>query len=344
MLASNAPVLAVVGATGLVGQTFFELIEERDFPFSDILPVASERSAGRIIKTPAGPRTVEALSQFDFRQAGIAFFSAGTARSELHGRRAASDGALVIDNTNAFRMDADVPLVVPQVNAHTIDQRPASGIIANPNCSTIPLVRALRPLDDDYGIESVIVSTYQAASGAGESGREEVLTSVRACLAGETDTAVKFADPLGFNLVPNIDAPLSTGFTVEERKLLTESRKILERPDLHVSATCVRVPVVNCHSETAYVRCRRPVDRDRLVARLTAAPDVVVHDRGAGEIAYPTPRFIVDHDKVHVGRIRVDPENQNSFWVWIVSDNVRVGAALNAIQVAEHVLGRGWLQ
>lgn len=337
MIVPARPRIAIAGATGAVGETLRDLIVARGFPYATLHLLASQRSAGRLLEVDGRTYRVEALEDFDFAQVDIAFFSCGTPVSRVHARRAAKAGALVIDNTNAFRMDADTPLCVPQVNAHVLATRPASGIVANPNCSTIPLVRLLQPLDRLFGVERVFVSTYQAASGAGANGIAELEDGTRAALA-DPDAPVphaRFAVPLPFNLVPSIDAPLETGFTLEEQKMTQESRKILERPDLRLTATCVRVPVVNGHSETAYVLCRDPVDREAAVAALHAAPEVLVFDEGPGRVAYPTPRYLADVDQVHVGRIRTDPDDPRGLWLWLIADNLRIGAALNAIQIAE---------
>ncbi|MEZ5647932.1 MAG: aspartate-semialdehyde dehydrogenase [Alphaproteobacteria bacterium] len=334
----RAPRIAIAGATGAVGHTLIELIEKRDFPFSAIDLLASTRSSGKTLKVKGQSYPVQSLADFHFGNVHLAFFSCGTSVSRVEGRRAAMEGALVIDNTNAFRMDADTPLVVPQVNAHQLATRPTSGIIANPNCSTIPLVRLLQPIDRLYGIQQVIVSTYQAASGAGLTGIEELKSSVTQTLNApeSSDTSNRrFPVPLGFNLIPSIDVAMPTGFTLEEQKMLQESRKILEQPDLKLSATCVRVPVINGHSESAYIQCDRPVDREKVVQALRETSEVEVFDAGSGSVVYPTPRYLQNPDKVHVGRIRIDPNNPCALWLWLIADNLRIGAALNAIQIAE---------
>ncbi|MTI46146.1 aspartate-semialdehyde dehydrogenase [Roseibium hamelinense] len=337
---TNHPNIAIVGATGAVGQTLISLLDERDFPVNDVALLASSRSAGRKQVVRGKERQVEDLEGFNFANTDLAFFSAGGSVSERHARRAAAQGALVIDNTNAFRMDDDVPLVVPQVNAEVVRQRPDSGIISNPNCSTIPLVRLLRPLHDHTPISSVVVSTYQAASGAGLSGIDELRKSADRVLSDQTsaDTDnVKFSDPLGFNLIPNIDRPLDTGFTLEEQKMLQESRKIMGLPDFALTATCVRVPVINAHSETAYIRFETPVGREQVVSLLRSLEDILVYDDGPGKVTYPTPRFLSDPNQVHVGRIRINPDDPCGLWLWLIADNIRIGAALNAIQIAEAV-------
>ncbi|MGI5453384.1 aspartate-semialdehyde dehydrogenase [Streptomyces sp. CA-249302] len=341
---SKAPSIAIVGATGAVGQTIVELVGTRGLRHRGVRLAASARSAGREIEVDGRTCTVEDLEGFDFSGVDIAFFSAGTSVSQKYARPAAAQGALVIDNTNAFRMDADTPLVVPQVNADVLTGRPASGVIANPNCSTIPLVRLIQTVEQRWGIRQVVVSTYQAASGQGEHGIAELRQGAELALH-EPDAelpADRFGKPLAFNVVPFIDQLLDTGFTMEEQKMLQESRKILGLPHLDLTTTCVRVPVVNSHSEAVWVEATEPVDRTELVARLAELPEVTVHDRDTLG-AYPTPLTAGEPDHVHVGRIRVAPHNPRGFWLWLVADNLRIGAALNAVQIAETVLDRGLL-
>ncbi|MFJ6087381.1 aspartate-semialdehyde dehydrogenase [Streptomyces sp. NPDC092369] len=340
-----APRIAIAGATGAVGNTLIELISSRGLRHRGVRLAASARSAGRTVEVDGRAQVVEDLDGFDFTDVDLAFFSAGTSVSEKWARPAAAQGALVIDNTNAFRMDPDTPLVVPQVNADVLlAGRPASGIIANPNCSTIPLVRLLQTVEQRWGIRQVVVSTYQAASGQGQHGIAE-LREGSALALSDPDAelpAERFKPALAFNVVPFIDKLLDTGFTMEEQKMLQESRKILGLPHLDVTTTCVRVPVVNSHSEAVWVEATEPVDRAELVARLAELPEVTVHDKDAPG-GFPTPRTAGEPDHVHVGRIRVAPHNPRGFWLWLVADNVRIGAALNAVQIAEYVLDRGLL-
>ncbi|HEX5121005.1 MAG TPA: aspartate-semialdehyde dehydrogenase [Pseudonocardiaceae bacterium] len=336
------PRVAVVGATGAVGTTFLELFAEREFPLESLHLVASRRSAGRTVPALGADRVVAALDDFDFGQVDVAFFSAGTDVSRQWAPKAAAAGALVIDNTNAFRMDPDSPLVVPQVNGDLLDARPVSGIIGNPNCSTIPMVRLLRPVHQRWGIDSVVVSTYQAASGRGHSGVAELLDGTAALVHDPDGDAPDERFPMGlpFNVIPHIDQPLDDGFSLEEQKMLQESRKILGLPALDLTATCVRVPVVNSHSEAVYVRCASEVDRAELAALLAAQPEVRVH--AAGD--HPTPRTVAaEPDLVHVGRVRVVGHDRRGLWLWLVADNLRIGAALNAVQIAEQLLERGVL-
>ena len=341
---SKAPSIALVGATGAVGHTLIELIETRGLRHNGVRLAASARSAGRQLEVDGRTCTVEDLDGFDFSDVDIAFFSAGTSVSQKWARPAAAQGALVIDNTNAFRMDPDTPLVVPQINADVLTGRPASGIIANPNCSTIPLVRLLQTVEQRWGIRQVVVSTYQAASGQGQHGIEELQEGSELALHDPDAElpAERFTAPLAFNVVPFIDRLLDTGFTMEEQKMLQESRKILGLPHLDVTTTCVRVPVVNSHSEAVWVEAAAPVDRTELIGRLAALPEVTVHDQDTPG-RFPTPLTAGNPDHVHVGRVRVAPHNPRGFWLWLVADNLRIGAALNAVQIAETVLDRGLL-
>ncbi|WP_446047176.1 aspartate-semialdehyde dehydrogenase [Streptomyces olivaceus] len=341
---ATAPRIALVGATGVVGTTLLQLMEERGFRYRDLALVASARSAGREVTVEGHTYRVHDLDGFDFSGTDVAFFSAGAKVSTTFAPKAAAQGALVIDNTSAFRMDPDSPLVVPQANAHELDKRPASGIIANPNCSTIPLVRLLKPVQERWGIRQAVVSTYQAASGAGYSGIDELRAGARAVLddpdnAGVTGT---FSPSLAFDVIPHIDRLLDDGFTFEEQKMLQESRKILSLPHLDITTTCVRVPVVNSHSEAAWIECHNTVDRDELVHLLAEQDEVTVHDLKTHG-AFPTPRTAGDPNHVHVGRVRVAAHNPRGFWLWIVADNVRIGAALNALQIAEALTERGVL-
>ena len=334
-----APTIAIVGATGAVGEELLRLIDQRGFAYSSLSLVASARSAGKRVAFQGKEHAVEPLEAFDFSKADIAFFSAGTSVSKVAVDRAAKEGALIIDNTNAFRMAQGVPLVVPQVNAHVLESRPERGIVANPNCSTIQMVRAVAPIRERYGVRQIVASTYQAASGAGKSAIAELYANTEDLVLGrEERPAVRFAANLAFNVVPQIDVLLESGFSLEEQKMVQETRKILDAPDLQVTATAVRVPVVHCHSEAVYIECERDVDRAGVVRALSSAPELRVHGEGHG--VFPTPRFLDPEDHVHVGRIRVNPDNPRGLWLWVVAHNLLVGAALNAIQIAEHVRDR----
>ncbi|MEW6055795.1 MAG: aspartate-semialdehyde dehydrogenase [Bdellovibrionota bacterium] len=337
MKLTERPRIAIVGATGAVGAELLTLMEERAFPFSELHLIASERSVGKTIDFRNRSHTIQRLETFDFSRVDIAFFSAGTELSKTWARKAAAQGALVIDNTNAFRMDANTPLVVPQVNGHLLHRRPSSGIIANPNCSTIQMVRVLDPIHKEFGLQKAIVSTYQAASGGGLTGMNELTEGIRAALVDPMDrNSRKFPRPLAFNVVPQIDVFLENGFTLEEQKMLQESRRILSLPKLNVSATAVRVPVMNGHSEAVYLETIKAVEPKRVVELLRKSEEIEVFEGND----YPTPRFLSQKNRVHVGRIRKHPENEHALWCWISADNLRIGAALNAIQIAEQSLLR----
>ena len=328
------PAVAIVGATGAVGQVLLDQIEARSFPHRKLVPVASARSTGRTVRG----QPVHDLNDFDFDGVDLAFFSAGTAVSREHVRRAAEKGAVVIDNTNAFRMEQDTPLVVPQVNGSQLSA--PSSIIANPNCSTIPVVRVVHALSAVHRVKRFVASTYQAASGAGLSGIQELKDDSLQRLHGADGFGHRFPKPgLAFNVIPFIGSLVENGFTDEERKMLLESRKILDRADLLVSATTVRVPVISGHSASVYFECDGPIDVDAITEQLAAAPEVTVY-RGDH---YPMPRDLAEPDRVHVGRLRQDPCAPSCGWCWVVSDNLWVGAALNAIQIAERIVEEGWL-
>jgi aspartate-semialdehyde dehydrogenase len=331
------PRVALVGATGAVGEALLDLLQARRFPLASLTLAASDRSRGRSIAWGGAEHPVLPLREVDFSQVDLAFFSAGTAVSRDWAVGAARAGALVIDNTNAFRMADQVPLVVPQVNGHLLQQRPKSGIIANPNCSTIQLVRILAPLRQQFGIRRVVVSTYQAASGGGKTGIAELLAGSREHLEDRAAAPpARFPRPLAFNVVPQVDVLLDSGFTLEEQKMVQESRKILEAPELALTATAVRVPVINGHSEAVYVQCESPLERAAVFRTLRQAPEVELYgESDAG--SYPTPRFLDDPRRVHVGRIRLDPDDPRGLWLWIVADNLLIGAALNALQIAERL-------
>jgi aspartate-semialdehyde dehydrogenase len=316
-----------------VGRELIRLIDERRPAFGDIHLLASENSVGLKITVGGAERVVRDLPGYDFARTDIAFFAVGAETSAEFVPQAAAKGCLVIDKSAAFRMKPECPLVVPQVNAHAMAQRPASGIIASPNCSTIPLVRALWPIHTGIGVRSVVVSTYQAASGVGLACIDDLLADARRCLdEGPGERPSRFPRPLAFNVIPQIDVFESDGFTLEERKLVFESRKILGDPALAVTGTTVRVPVVNVHSEAVYVQCARPTSREEIVQALRTEEGLIVEDRYD---RYATPRFMPDPDAVSIGRIRLNPDDPAGVWMWIVADNLRPGAALNALQIAE---------
>lgn len=330
-------VVAVVGATGAVGREMFEVLDQRGFPVGELRAMASSRSAGHVLRWREQNITVEDLASADFTGVDFALFSAGSGVSREHADRAAAAGAVVIDNTSAFRMDDDVPLVVPEVNAEAAHDRPR-GIIANPNCSTIQMVVALAPLAEAVGLERVIVSTYQSASGAGQKGITELLEGARAHLSGgEEPTPSTFAHPLAFEALPHIDVFLDNDYTREEMKMVHETRKIMEQPELLVSATCVRVPVVRCHSEAVTVDLREPLTAEAARELWSSAPGVSIRDE-PGENLYPLARLAAGDDSTWLGRIRQDVDLPKTLHFWVVSDNLRKGAALNAVQIAEYLI------
>ena len=328
--------VAVVGATGNVGRELLEILAERKFPASEIVALASERSAGSEIDF-ADDRTltVRDLAGYDFAGVDIVLSSPGAKVSAIHSPRAAAQGAVVIDNTSHFRMDPDVPLVVPEVNAGAIAGYAKRRIIANPNCSTIQMVVALKPLHDLARIKRVVVATYQSTSGAGKEAMDELFNQTRGIYANETARQYqkKFTKQIAFNVIPHIDAFLEDGATKEERKMVQETQKILG-PDIAVAATCVRVPTFIGHGEAVNVEFERPLSEDAARAALGRAPGVVVVDRRADE-GYVTPVECAGEDAVFVSRIRRDPSVAHGLSLWVVSDNLRKGAALNAVQIAE---------
>ncbi|MEU4171617.1 aspartate-semialdehyde dehydrogenase [Streptomyces sp. NPDC026665] len=345
--------IAVVGATGAVGRECLALLDGGIVPVEQVVPVGSARSVGRDLGRELGLSLPLAdlvtLDELDPRGLDVAVFSAGAEISGREAERLASAGVLVVDNSSAFRMRPDVPLAVPQVNPGVLDERPASGLVANPNCSTIQLVRALHPVHELAGLDSVVVATYQAASGGGVRGLRELTEESRAVLDDPRAQGVsggRFGQPLAFNLVPEIGLQDADGFTHEERKLVREPRKILGLPDLRVSATAVRVPVFDCHSEAVHVALREPVTAAAVEEALAAAPGLRVHRRSHSP-SYPMPRTVFarreDRALVHVGRVRVGPEDERALALWVVADNLWVGAALNALQIVELAAKNGWL-
>ncbi len=328
--------VAVVGATGAVGEVMLSILAERDFPASDVIALASERSAGMTVAFGNGDLVVQDLATFDPAGVDIALFSAGGATSKEYAPKFAAAGAVVIDNSSTFRYDDDVPLVVSEVNPEAIRNRPR-GIIANPNCSTMQLMVALKPIFDAAGIERINVATYQSVSGAGRSGLEELGVQTGKLLNFQEIEPKKFQAQIAFNLIPHIDDFLDNGYTKEEMKLVWETRKILGDDTIQVNPTAVRVPVFYGHSEAVNVETREKLGADRACELLEAAPGVVVVDeRKAG--GYPTPvTHASGNDAVYVGRIREDLSHPRGLNLWVVSDNIRKGAALNAVQIAELV-------
>ena len=331
--------VAVVGATGAVGREMLKTLAERDFPVKEVAAVASGRSAGQQVSF--GDRqvlTVQNLDRFDFTGWDIGLFSPGAEVSAVHAPRAAEAGCLVIDNTSQFRMEPDVPLVVPEVNPQALT-RIRRGIVANPNCSTIQLVVALKPLHDRYGVKRVVVSTYQSVSGAGKEGMDELYAQTKASFVNDPLTPEQFTKQIAFNVIPHIDRFMPDGSTKEEWKMAVETRKILG-PDIRVIATCVRVPVFIGHAEAVYIECAQPVTVEGARAVLRDAPGVVVHDHRE-DGGYITPLESQGEDATYVSRIRLDPTVENGLAFWCVSDNLRKGAALNAVQIAETLVAQG---
>ena len=316
--------VAVLGATGAVGRTMLEVLAERQIPVEQLTLLASERSAGRKITWQGREYTVQAPGPGTFRGVDYALFSAGADRSKTWGPRAAEEGAVVIDNSSAFRMDPEVPLVVPEVNADALGTLP-KGIIANPNCSTIQMVVALKPLQDAAGITRVVTTTFQSVSGAGETGRD----ALRHELAGEEGHKSPFSRHIAGNVIPQIGDFDAEGWTGEERKMINETRKILSLPDLPVAATCVRVPVDIGHSVQVAVETQRDLSVEEAREVLSSFPGIVVGD------SFPTPLETANRDEVFVGRIRKDPYLPRVVHLWVVADNLRKGAATNAVQILE---------
>lgn len=330
--------VAVVGATGAVGEAMLGILAERDFPIDTLVLLASERSAGEHIDVGGRSLTVQDLATYDFKGIDIAFFSAGGAVSREHAPRAAEAGAVVIDNTSEFRRDADVPLVVAEVNPHAIAQYTTRRIIANPNCSTMQMLVALAPLHRAAGIERINVATYQSVSGAGRSGMEELGRQTAAMLNFQEYAPSKFSKQIAFNVIPHIDVFMDNGYTREEMKMVWETRKILEDEAIAVNPTAVRVPVFYGHAEAVHIETRERISAAQARDLLERAEGVVVMDEHA-DGGYPTPvGDAAGKDPVFVGRIREDISHPNGLDLWVVADNIRKGAALNAVQVAERLI------
>lgn len=332
--------VAIVGATGLVGQEFVKVLEQRHFPISSLHLFASERSAGKKIFFSHEEIEVGEVEPGSFANIDVAFFSAGTEVSRSLAPVAAASGAVVIDNSAAFRMDSRVPLVVPEINPE--DMRVHQGIISNPNCATIQLVMVLQPLQRRAPIKRVIVTTFQSVSGTGSAGVEELTIQTKQVLNGQAALPHTYPHQIAFNLLPEIDVFRDNGYTKEEWKMVEETRKIMHLPDIALAATCVRVPVYIGHSESVNVEFTERVSLDEARAILAEAPGVKVLDDPLVSL-YPQPWSAAGTDDVFVGRIREDVSSSNGLVMWIVADNLRKGAALNAVQIAEEMDRRGWL-
>mgnify|MGYP002623450068 CR=1 FL=1 len=327
--------VAVVGATGLVGSKMLQVLQERDFPVTELLPVASERSWGRKVAFRGREWTVTSADEAIGRKPELAIFSAGGAVSAALAPRFAAVGTYVVDNSSQWRMDPAVPLVVPEINADALS--PESRIIANPNCSTIQMVLPLAPLHREYGIKRIVVSTYQSVTGAGQRGLEQLMAE------RSGGSGAKFPHRIDLNVIPHIDSFLPDGNTREEAKMINETRKILSDPGIAVSATTVRVPVTGGHSESVNVEFRRPYDLAEARALMAAMPGVTILDDTSNNV-YPMPLDAWEKDDVFVGRIRRDSSVENGLNLWCVSDNIRKGAATNAVQIAQVLLEKGYLQ
>lgn len=328
--------VAIVGASGAVGQEFLRVLDERNFPLDELVLFGSKRSAGTKYTFRGKQIEVKLLQHNDdFKGVDIAFTSAGAGTSKEYLETITKYGAVMIDNSSAFRMDADVPLVVPEVNAADAKDRPR-GVIANPNCTTIQMVVALKAIEQLSHIKTVHVSTYQAASGAGAAAMDELYEQYRQVLAGEPVTVEKFAYQLAFNLIPQVDVFTENGYTKEEMKMFNETRKIMHS-DIKVSATCVRVPALRSHSESIWLETERPISLEEAREAFANGEGLVLMDNPA-EKEYPMPLFLAGKDPVYVGRIRKDLTNENGLTFWIVSDQIKKGAALNAVQIAEYLV------
>jgi len=326
--------IAIVGATGAVGQTMLKILEERDFPVKSILPLASSRSNGHMVNFRGEKIKVQEAAPSLFDGIDIALFSAGKSVSMELVPEAVKRGAIVVDNSNAFRMSPDVPLVVPEVNPEHIKYH--KGIIANPNCSTIQMVVALKPIHDAARIKRVVVSTYQAVSGTGIDAIEELKQQLKMVLNGETPKARIYPYPIAFNVLPHIDVFDDTGYSQEEWKMVNETKKIMSDDNIAITATTVRVPVMNCHSESVNIETEEKLTADMAREILFKAPGVKVVDEPKSK-HYPLPGDATGRNEVFVGRIREDFSIKNGLNLWIVADNLRKGAALNAVQIAENM-------
>ena len=326
--------VAVVGATGLVGTQMIQCLEERNFPIQTIKFLASSRSAGKTLEFKGEKIIVEELKEDSFKGVDIAIFSAGGSPSLYFAPFAAKAGCCVVDNSSAWRMDPDVPLVVPEVNPHAVAQHTKKGIIANPNCSTIQMVVALNPIQKAYGIKRIVVSTYQAVSGTGKAAVDELMDQTRAVFQFSEQAPCVYPHKIAFNCLPHIDKFLENGYTKEEMKMVNETRKIFEDDSIGVTATTVRVPVIYGHSESVNIETKTPVSAAQVKALLESAPGVVVTDN-PGENIYPLAIDAAGRDETFVGRIRDDESIENGLNLWIVADNIRKGAATNAVQIAE---------
>jgi aspartate-semialdehyde dehydrogenase len=333
--------IAVVGATGNVGREMLNVLIQRQFPIAEVVALASTRSVGTEVSFGDGTLKIKALDYYDFKGTDICLMSAGGEIAREWAPKIAAQGCIVIDNSSAWRMDRQVPLVVPEVNADALNDMPR-GIVANPNCSTAQLVVALKPLHDLFKIKRVVVSTYQSVSGAGKEAMDELFTQTRAVFVADPIAQGTFTKQIAFNVIPHIDVFLDSGLTKEEWKMAVETQKILD-PDIQLTATCVRVPVFVGHSESVNIEFELPVTAEKARAALRAAPGILVVDKRE-DGGYVTPIECAGEDATFVSRIRKDPTVENGLNLWIVADNLRKGAALNAVQIAECLINRKLLR
>lgn len=340
--------VAVVGATGAVGQKIIEILERKNFPINTLKLLSSKRSAGKKLQFKDTEIVVEEAAPESFAGIDIALFSAGGSVSKKFAPAAVEHGALVIDNTSAFRMDTQVPLVVPEVNE--ADIKAHKGIIANPNCSTIQMVAALKPIQDAFGLNRIVVSTYQAVSGAGTEACQELQHQTEAYLRNEDMVAAllpvksdKKHFPIAFNALPQIDVFQENGYTFEEMKMINETKKIMHRPDLHVAATCVRLPFFTSHAESIYIEVEKADLTVNDLWQVWKHADGITLQDDPSTQTYPTPLSAADKDEVFIGRVRKDLDHERGFHLWVVSDNLLKGAALNTVQIAESAIKNNWL-
>jgi len=332
----NKYIVAIVGATGAVGEEMISILEDREFPVEKLRLFASERSEGKTLAFRDNEVLVETLSKNSFRGIDIALFSAGGERSKIWAPVAVKSGCIVIDNSSQWRMDPEVPLVVPEVNPH--DLKWHKGIIANPNCSTIQMVVVLKPIHDSARIKRVVVTTFQSVSGTGKKAMEELMQQTVDLLNFRQVQATVYPHQIAFNCIPHIDSILENGYTKEEMKMVNETRKIMGEDSIRITATAVRVPVFRCHSESLNIETEKKITADEVRAVLSAAPGIVIYDAPDKNV-YPVPVDVADKDETYVGRIREDESIENGINLWIVADNLRKGAALNAVQIAEKLIG-----
>ncbi len=333
--------IAVVGATGNVGREMLNVLIQRQFPIAEVVALASTRSVGTEVSFGDGTLKIKALDYYDFKDTDICLMSAGGEIAREWAPKIAAQGCIVIDNSSAWRMDRQVPLVVPEVNADALNEMPR-GIVANPNCSTAQLVVALKPLHDLFKIKRVVVSTYQSVSGAGKEAMDELFTQTRAVFVADPIAQGTFTKQIAFNVIPHIDVFLDSGLTKEEWKMAVETQKILD-PDIQLTATCVRVPVFIGHSEAVNIEFEKPITADAARRALREAPGILVVDKRE-DGGYATPLECAGEDATYVSRIRKDPTVEHGLSLWIVSDNLRKGAALNAVQIAECLINRKLLR